>query len=165
MKTIPSLLAQTSWANNELFNALAAVTEAQHAASIHVAIRTLNHIHVVDRIFQAHLLGEHHGYAATNTDATPELGELQLSVAATDAWYLWHASQYPAEALSDRVAFRFTDGDQGTMAREEMLLHVITHGSYHRGNVGQVLKSISVTPPRDLHTKFLPVSEPERRRG
>jgi uncharacterized damage-inducible protein DinB len=51
------------------------------------------------------------------------------------------------------------------MTREEILLHVITHGGYHRGNVGQMLKSISIAPPRDLYTKFLHVSEPERRRA
>ena len=44
-----------------------------------------------------------------------------------------------------------------------ILLHVVTHGGYHRGNVGQVLKSISVAPPRDLYTKFLHQSEPARR--
>ena len=49
------------------------------------------------------------------------------------------------------------------MSREEMLLHVIAHGAYHRGNVGQVLKSISMVPPRDLYTKFLHQSEPARR--
>ena len=163
MKTIQSLFAQKSWANNELFNALAAVNDAQHAASVHASIRTLNHIYVVDRIFQAHLLGEQHGYAATNTDATPELDDLQFSVAETDAWYESYVSMSSAEVLSESLAFRFTDGDAGTMTREEMLLHVITHGSYHRGNVGQVLKSISIAPPRDLYTKFLHVTEPARR--
>ena len=163
MKTIQSLFAQKSWANNELFNALAAVNDAQHAASVHTSIRTLNHIYVVDRIFQAHLLGEQHGYAATNTDATPELDDLQFSVAETDAWYESYVSRSSAEVLSESLAFRFTDGDAGTMTREEMLLHVITHGSYHRGNVGQVLKSISIAPPRDLYTKFLHVTEPARR--
>ena len=53
----------------------------------------------------------------------------------------------------------------GTMTRGEMLLHVITHGAYHRGNVGQMLKFISVAPPRDLFTKFLHYSEPARRRA
>lgn len=37
--------------------------------------------------------------------------------------------------------------------------------AYHRGNVGQVLKAISVAPPRDLYTKFLHMSEPGRREG
>ena len=46
-----------------------------------------------------------------------------------------------------------------------MLLHVITHGYYHRGNVGQVLKSMAIAPPRDLYTKFLHLQEPSRRQA
>lgn len=165
MNTIHSLFAQKSWADNELFNLLSTVASAQHAAAAHTAIRTLNHIHVVDRIFRAHLLGEEHGYTATNTEATPELGELQFSVAETDAWFEQYASAVSAAQLSDSISFRFTDGDAGTMTREEMLLHVITHGAYHRGNVGQVLKSIALAPPRDLYTRFLHASQPTRRRA
>ena len=165
MNTLQSLFAQKSWANNELFNALAAVTSEQHAAAVHTATRTLNHIYVVDRIFQAHLLGKQHGYTATNTEATPDLGQLQFSVAETDAWFVSYTSTVTSSQLSESIAFRFTDGDAGTMTREEMLFHVITHGAYHRGNVGQVLKSISVAPPRDLYTKFLHVTEPARRRA
>ena len=163
MNTIQSLFAQKSWSNNELFNVLATVPAGQHAAAIQAATRTLNHIFIVDQIFQAHLQGTGHGYTATNTEATPELGELQFSVAETDAWFVDYTNTVSAAQLSERVAFRFTDGDNGTMTREEMLLHVITHGAYHRGNVGQILKSIAVVPPRDLYTKFLHVIEPARR--
>jgi uncharacterized damage-inducible protein DinB len=165
MNTIQSLFAQKSWANNELFNVLATVPTAQHAAAVHTAIRTLNHIYVVDRIFQAHLQGNQHGYTATNTEATPELGELQFSVAETDAWFENYAANVSSAQLAEILPFRFTDGDMGAMTREEILLHVVTHGSYHRGNVGQVLKSISVAPPRDLYTKFLHVREPQRRQA
>jgi len=49
------------------------------------------------------------------------------------------------------------------MSREEMLLHVATHGVYHRGGVAQTLKSISVTPPDDPYTVFLHQTEPDRR--
>jgi len=162
---LQSLFAQKSWANNELFNLLSTVDTAQHAEALHTATRTLNHIHVVDQIFRAHLLGAPHGFTATNTEATPELGELQFAVAETDAWFEHYVAAISAEPLAERISFRFTDGDTGTMTREEMLLHVITHGSYHRGNVGQVLKSISVSPPRDLLTKFLHVREPSRRQA
>jgi len=163
MNTLQSLFAQKSWANNELFNLLATVTAEEHAAAIHTATRTLNHIYVVDRIFHAHLLGERHGYLATNTEQTPELGQLHFAVAETDAWFEAYVAKLTTSQLGERITFRFTDGDTGTMSREEMLAHVITHGAYHRGNVGQVLKSISMAPPRDLYTKFLHVSEPARR--
>ena len=165
MNTIKSLFAQKSWANNELFNALAAVPLAEHAESIRTAVRTLNHIYIVDKIFRAHLLDEPHGYKATNTDATPELDELQFTVAEIDSWYAIYVSNLPSDKLSESVSFVFTDGDTGTMSREEILLHVITHGAYHRGNVGQILKSLSIAPPRDLYTKFLHVSEPARRQA
>jgi uncharacterized damage-inducible protein DinB len=165
MNTIQSLFAQKSWANNELFNLVSTIPAEQHAPAIHSAIRTLNHVFVVDRIFQAHLQATQHGYTATNTEATPELGELQFAVSDTDAWFESYTATISAPQLGESVPFRFTDGDTGTMTREEMLLHVITHGAYHRGNVGQILKSISIAPPRDLYTKFLHVSEPARRRA
>ncbi len=164
-KSLQSLFAQKSWANNELFNALAPVAAEQGAESVHMALRMLNHIYVVDRIFQAHLLGEPHGYAATNTEATPDLGELQFAVAELDAWFEGYAGNVTAHQLDEPISFQFTDGDAGTMSREEMLFHVITHGSYHRGNVGQMMKALSVAPPRDLYTKFLHVREPSRRKS
>ena len=162
---LQSLFAQKSWSNNELFNALATVPAEQHADAIHTATRTLNHIYVVDRIFRAHLLGDAHGFTATNTETTPELGELQFEVAETDAWFEDYMRGTADAALSKSIKFQFTDGDAGTMTKAEMLLHVVTHGSYHRGNVGQILKSISVAPPRDLYTKFLHQSEPVRRQA
>ena len=165
MNAFRYLFAQKSSANRELFNAVAAVPQADHADVLHAAIRMLNHIYVVDKIFQAHLVGEQHPYASTNTESTPEVDELQFNVAETDGWYEKYVSTTSSAELNERVAFKFTDGDSGTMTREEMLHHVINHGAYHRGNVGQMLKSISVVPPRDLLTKFLHVSEPQRRQA
>ncbi len=165
MNTLASLFAQKSWANHELFNVLATVPVDQQAAALHTAVRTLNHIHVVDRIFQAHLSGQPHTYAATNTEATPDLGTLQFDVAETDAWFERYVAGVTPQQLAERIRFRFTDGDAGQMSRDEMLAHVITHGAYHRGNVGQMLKAIGVAPPRDLFTKFLHLREPARRQA
>ncbi|MDW5418719.1 DinB family protein [Iodobacter sp. CM08] len=162
-KILNSLFAQKSWANGELFNVMAAIPASEHAAPVHTAIRTLNHIYVVDRIFRAHLLGEKHEYSATNTKETPELDSLNFAVAETDHWFEEYVTNITDESLAESISFQFTDGDAGRMTREEMLVHVITHGAYHRGNVGQVLKDIEIAPPRDLYTKFLHVSQPTRR--
>ncbi len=121
--------------------------------------------HITKPVTQAHFLGEPHGYTATNTDATPLLSDLHFAAAETDAWCEQYAAKITAEQLQESIAFRFTDGDAGRMAREEMLSHIITHGAYHRGNVGQILKSIEVAAPRDLLTKFLHEREPGRRVG
>lgn len=159
---LTSLFGYKAWANSELFTLLATLP-SEHADALHTCIRTLNHIYVVDRIFRAHLSGEPRPFSATNTTETPSLGQLREDVEATDAWYQRYVLSMTAEVASQVLDFTFTDNDRGRMSREEILLHVLTHGGYHRGNVGQVLKSISVAPPRDLYTKFLHQSEPARR--
>jgi hypothetical protein len=54
----------------------------------------------------------------------------------TDRWYLEYVPRLSADELAEPIEFAFTDGAQGRMSREEMLAHVITHGGYHRGDVG-----------------------------
>jgi uncharacterized damage-inducible protein DinB len=117
----------------------------------------------VDRIFAAHLRGEPHGFTATNTADTPPLDELRASVEQVDAWYADHVRGLRPEQFEEVLSFRFTDGDAGRMSREEILAHVIHHGSHHRGNVGMLMKQVDAPPPRDLFTRHLHQHQPERR--
>ena len=117
----------------------------------------------MDRIFQAHLEGKTHGYSATNTKETPTVQALAAAVEELDAWYVSYVEGLAPSAVREQVRFQFTDGDAGSMSREEILLHVITHGGYHRGAAGQVMRAASAAPPRDLYTRFLHIAEPERR--
>lgn len=158
-----SLFAYKAWANEELFLALAQVNAETHAIEVHTAIRILNHVYVVDCIFKAHLAGSYHGYAATNTQETPSLHALAEAVKEVDAWFLAYVISLQSPSLQEQVRFVFTDGDTGLMSREEILLHVITHGAYHRGAAGQSMRVASVAPPRDLYTRFLHSFEPARR--
>ena len=158
-----SLFEHKAWVNEGFFDALATVDADARPALRHAAIRLLNHIHVVDRIFVSHLTNVAHGYASTNTPETPALALLREAVRETDRWYVEHVASLPPERLGESVAFTFTDGERGRMSREEMLAHVVTHGSYHRGEVSQLLKQASATPPRDLYTAYLHQAEPQRR--
>lgn len=161
----PSLLRYKAWADEELYAKVAELDGAAHPDRRHLAIRILNHIHVVDRIFRGNLTGQPHGYAATNTPDTPELAALLAAARETDAWYIDYASGLSEASLSDAVDFTFTDGDPGRMSRAEMLLQVVTHGGYHRGAVGRILADCGLQPPRDIYTRYLHDSEPARREG
>ncbi|MCR5868078.1 DinB family protein [Aquincola sp. J276] len=159
------LFRHKAWADDELLARVAQLDEATQAAERHAAVRLLNHIHVVDRIFAAHLAGTSHGFTATNTSDTPTLPTLAAAMAETDRWYLAHIDGLDAQALAQVLRFTFTDGSAGAMSREEMLAHVATHGGYHRGAVGRVLSQAGITPPRDLLTGHLHLTEPARRVG
>lgn len=160
---LQTLFGYKAWANDELLTALGGIDASAHPSVVHTATRVLNHTHVVDCIFKAHLLGVPHGHTATNTQATPTLQSLAASVREVDAWYVSYVANLSPPALREPLRFTFTDGDSGLMTREEILLHVIAHGGYHRGQAGQVMRGASVAPPRDLYTRFLHASEPGRR--
>ena len=160
---LQSLYRQKAAIDEEFFDVIGRVDAEAHAAERHALIRLMNHIHVVDRIFAAHLRGEPHGYAATNTPETPTLEALRDAVRVSDRGYVELVDALTPAQLAQAVDFTFTDGQHGRMSREEMLGHVITHGSYHRGEVGQMLKRIAAAPPRDLFTAHLHRAEPQRR--
>jgi uncharacterized damage-inducible protein DinB len=160
---LQTLFGYKAWANDELLTVLGGIDASAHPTVVHTATRVLNHAHVVDSIFKAHLSGVPHPHTATNTQDTPTLQALGAATREVDTWYIAYVASLDASALHERVRFMFTDGDSGLMTREEILLHVITHGGYHRGQAGQVMRGASVAPPRDLFTRYLHSSEPERR--
>jgi uncharacterized damage-inducible protein DinB len=160
---LQSLLAYQAWANDELMEKLAGLDRHRHERERHGALRLINHIHVVSRIFTAHLAGVAHGYASDNTEETPEPAELRAALQASDRWHLDYLEALGEQRLSEPVAFAFTDGDNGRMTRQEMLTHVVLHGGYHRGEVGRMLAGIAVSPPWDTYAVHLHRSEPSRR--
>lgn len=159
-----SLFKYKAWANAELHAALAKFDAQQHPNEYRAMLHILDHVNVVDQIFQGHLsdTATPH-FKATHSEPTPSLPELREIVSATDDWYLQFVSGISAERLQQRVPFTFVDGDRGAMSCEEMLLHVITHAGYHRGSVGQMLEDRGLDSPPDSLTKFLHRHEPERR--
>ena len=57
-----------------------------------------------------------------------------------------------------------TDGAPGRMSREEMLLHVITHGIGHRGQVSAVMLLNAVPAAKDGFATYLHEAEAAVRR-
>jgi uncharacterized damage-inducible protein DinB len=160
---LKGMLAYQTWANDEFAEKLAGMDPARDAGQRHAALRLLNHIYVVSRIFAAHLKGVAHGYASDNTLDTPEPRELRVALAEIDGWYLDYLETVSEQELADPVAFTFTDGDKGCMTRQEILTHVVLHSSYHRGEIGRMLAGIAVSPPWDTYAVHLHRSEPARR--
>lgn len=157
------LFGYNAWANDELFAKLEGLDPDLQQERRHETIRLLNHCLVVNRIFAAHLTGAPHGYAANNTPETPVLDDLRAAVAEMDRWYLDYLETVSPDDLAELVPFVFTDGDQGCMSRQEMLTHVAVHGTYHRGEVGRILRQLSAPLPWDTFAVYLHQAEPERR--
>jgi uncharacterized damage-inducible protein DinB len=163
--TLVSIYKSKAWSDSQLLAALSSFNAESDPVQHKQATRIMNHIHVVDQIFKGHLSGQAHGFSMSNTEATPTLEDLSWGVHEIDAWFIDYVGKVSESELAQPIAFTFTDSDQGTMTRLEMLNHLISHGAYHRGGIGRILAMHDITPPRDLYTKFLHESEPLRRQN
>ncbi len=153
-----------AWANYELFTALATLDSASPAT--HLAIRALSHTYVVDRIFFAHMTRKDHGYTSANLSEMPTLQDLSRDIRTSDREYVDYVAELERGQLAEQIEFTFTDGAPGCMSREEMLMHVITHGIGHRGQVSAVMLLHAASPAKDGFTTYLHEAEaPSRRRA
>lgn len=162
--TLQRLFQHKAWANDELLTALAGLGKESRIKAL--AIKALAHTWIVDRIFAAHLRRQPHPYKAPNPDTLPTLEALSRDIRASDREYIRYVSELDAGQLAEPLDFTFTDGAPGRMSREEMLMHVITHGVGHRGQVSAVMLLDGMTPVKDGFTTYLhEVEAPERRRA
>lgn len=157
--TMRMLTRYKAWANELTFSAVMALP-GDHATRERPTrfgnmVHTLNHVFVVDDIFRAHLEGRPHGYTARNTDRSPPVEDLWAAVRAMDGWYVALADRMSGSELAETVRFEFVGGGQGAMTREEIILHIVNHGTYHRGFVGDMLYQVPVVPPANDLTVFL----------
>jgi uncharacterized damage-inducible protein DinB len=58
-----------------------------------------------------------------------------------------YAQSISDEALREIVDFEFIGGGRGSMARRDILLHVVNHSTYHRGHAADMLYHLNMFPP------------------
>lgn len=78
--TLVTLLKYKRWADAGTLASVKAVDATAHPEKRRLMQRLMNHIYVVDRIFQANLTGQAHGYTALNTPETPDVETLETTM-------------------------------------------------------------------------------------
>ena len=160
--TLQRLFRFKAWANDELLTALAKLGPESPVTGL--TIKALSHTYVVDRIFAAHMTRKAHAYSSANLSEMPTLEELSADIRKSDREYSGYVAALDPGQLTEQIDFAFTDGVPGRMSREEMLMHVITHGVGHRGQVSALMLFNAVPPAKDGFTTFLHEAEASTRR-
>ena len=160
--TLRQLFQFKAWANDGLLVALSGLGDASPVTQL--AIKALSHTYVVDQIFAAHLKRRAHAYTSANLLHMPKLEQLAADMRRSDREYVDYVSALDRDQLTEQIDFEFTDGAPGRMSREEILMHVITHGIGHRGQVSAVMLLNASALPKDGFTTYLHDSEAATRR-
>ncbi len=149
------------WADDRTLDAVRHIDNTTHADSYAFVLQQINHMTIVQELFKSRLLGEEAPHSSTNTDVVPNLTELSRRLGSSNDWY----SNYVAalDQGNQKISFVFADGKRGAMTVDEILFHVLTHGSYHRGNIAHALDLAGVSHPVDGYGIYIHEVEPERR--
>lgn len=149
------LIRYKQWADRGLCDVVARTLDRMDAEDAAILLRILDHIHVVDKIFQHHLMGAPHRFRAPRSEKIPGFQTLARGVIEVDDWYRSYVATLPEEDFDQPVDFVFSNGSPARMRRGDILLHVCLHGTYHRGNAGILLQKNGIAPNDDRMTDFL----------
>jgi uncharacterized damage-inducible protein DinB len=150
-RNVRMLTRYAAWANSLLYTTLGEFPEIELTKPRQIVfgnlIRTLNHVYIIDLVWQAHLEGRAHGFTTRNPDAHMSFSDLRVAQATLDSWYIRYTEEMSDRAGEEIVDFTFIGGGEGSMTRGDILLHVVNHTTYHRGHIAAMIYQIPAQPP------------------
>ncbi|WP_244196867.1 DinB family protein [Paraburkholderia hospita] len=153
-----------TWADDVLYDSIEALPPDEvvkiRQTLFRTMIGTLNHIHVIDLIWRAHLERKEHGFTTRNVIVHADLGDLRRAHQAMNAWFEHWADAQSDASLAEELSFAFISGERSTMSRGAMFMHLVNHASYHRGWVCEMFFDVPAKPPATDLPVFL-VDHPE----
>jgi uncharacterized damage-inducible protein DinB len=159
MKDVQILSRYKAWADDLFLATVSTVPDAELVAPRPIIfgslIRTLNHSYSMDYVWQCHLLGKPHGLTTRNPQHSPGIAELTQRQRSIDEWYVSYADSITETELEQIIGFDFIGGGSGRMSRREIILHVVNHTTYHRGQAASILYYLGVVPPATDMPVFL----------
>lgn len=143
-------LNYTAWAGRRLVEAAASLTPEELTRDFrtadHSVLATLVHIYAADRIW----LGRVHGNPPARF-MDPEQ-DLHLAVLQTDwpqlqnRWKEWAASQTD-DSIRANASYKDLKGNPYETPLWQIVLHLVNHGTHHRGQVSGFLRAMDHKPP------------------
>jgi uncharacterized damage-inducible protein DinB len=142
-------LEYTTWASKRLVDAVAGLSQEQLTRDFqtadHSILGTLAHVYAADRVWLARV---------TNAPAAPFItdADRNLSVllhdwpALLERWRQW-ASSLTDENTVANISYKDLKGNPYTQPLWQIVLHVVNHGTHHRGQVSGFLRALGHQPP------------------
>ena len=132
-----TLLDYTRWANQEVISTLLAGTTPR-------ATKLMAHIVAAEMVWLSRIRREPQPIAVW-----PEISIEECSALAADLPTRWRSvlEDFSGEKSATEIPYVNTQGDSFTSTVEQMILQVVTHAAYHRGQIASELRAAGLTPP------------------
>jgi uncharacterized damage-inducible protein DinB len=143
-------LSYTAWASRTLVRAVEHLP-AEHLAhdfqtSDRSILGTLVHVFAADRVWLGRIHGEPPPQFVSESDY--DLRVLQIDWPLLyEKWHEW-AATLTDQNVHEGMQYRDLKGNSRMSKKWEIVLHVVNHGTHHRGQVSGFLRTLGHTPPQ-----------------
>jgi len=154
-------LDYTIWATGRLLEAAASLSPEELTRDFGTAdktvVGTLAHVYAADRVWMARIQGKMPGKFITDEDRDLRLLNREWP-ALLEVWRDWAAGLTDENVASEAV-YQDLKGNPHTTQWWKIVLHVVNHGTHHRGQVSGFLRTMGhVPPPLDLMAYYRTLS-------
>jgi uncharacterized damage-inducible protein DinB len=144
LEHIRNLFSYDDWANREVLSSLQAL-DAPPARSISL----LAHIVSAEKLWRERLLAQKQTLPVWPIFT---LEECKVEVEQLPSLWKSYLTELGDTGLCHSLAYKNTEGKSFTSQKQDILLHVIMHSAYHRGQIAADMRTAGFTPP---HTDFI----------
>lgn len=134
----------SNWASRLLVDAVRALPpgelEKPTGISHHSILGTMTHLHFADWIWYTRVAEPIEKPAETLEGLEREWPDLQ------QRWEGWCDGLSDAD-LARTIAYRSIRGYDGVASVEQIVLHLVNHGTLHRGQVMGMIRQLGIVPP------------------
>lgn len=138
------LFGYDDWANRQVLTALEALTTAPPRS-----VKFLAHIVSAERLWLERLRLEKQTYPVW-PDFT--LAQCKLEIAESGERWKNYLGSLKEEDLSRSLTYRNSKGESWTNSKQDILMHVVMHSAYHRGQIALDTRTAGCTP---AYTDFI----------
>jgi uncharacterized damage-inducible protein DinB len=138
------LLTYDEWANRAFLAALSALESPPETA-----VRFMGHIIGAERLWLARLTHED-----PPVEVWPAIERSNWTQALDELSAMWrrYEATLTEDRLSERISYTNSKGEPWMSTTGDILMHVVIHAGYHRGQIALELRRAGVTPP---YTDFI----------
>jgi uncharacterized damage-inducible protein DinB len=150
-------LNYSEWASRRLLDAATSLPEEElkrdHGTSDKSVLGTLVHVFAADRHWLARVRLQDPGRFVEESDYSLEVLREQWPGIHV-GWREWLSAQ-PEESLAEAIEYADLKGRPYATPRWQIVLHVVNHGTHHRGQAAGFLRRMGYRPqPLDLITFY-----------
>ena len=147
--TLRLQLDYSAWASQRLMDAATKLSPEELTRDFNTAdktvLDTLVHVYAADRIWLARVSGQQRATFIDPEDR--DLNRLQTEWPALhERWKLW-MSEFKDDDVSRIIDYKDTKGRPYSQPVWQIVLHLVNHGTHHRGQVSGFLRAMDRTPP------------------